>query len=228
VTKQEVRTPERMRAAVAKYVAALHGAYLRQARLLPPAVIGRLPLVSAGRFWVAAVGARHLHLVATPEPLGAAHPKEVGVDGELAPLSWILRFYDPVVIPALGLIAEAEQPAFDEVRALLGVRIVLYHLTLQPPAELGEHHAAHSGTGLAHSHAAAAREFEAIRASAQGLESLVDEMEGASIAGLVRAQTLLAREIAPGDPEVQAAANRERPDPVELRRALLRAVRQSC
>jgi hypothetical protein len=221
-------SPERMRAAVADYVAAVHDAYLRQARLLPPATIGRLPLVAAGRFWVAAVGARYLHLLATAEPLGAAHPKEVSVAGDLAPLSWTLHFYDPVVIPALSLVAEVRGPAVDEVRALLGIRTTIYHLTLQPPAELGEHHAAHSGTGLVHGHAAEAREFEAIRAAAEGRESLVDEMEGAAIAGLARAQALLARAIAPGDPEVEAAASRERPDPHELRRALLHAMRRSC
>lgn len=217
--------PERMRAAVAGYVAAVHAAYLRQALLLPPAVQGRLPLLASERFWVAAVGAHHLHVLATTEPLGSASGREMSVGGEASPLRWTLFFYDPVVLPALGLLTESDGPAFEEVRSILGVRTCLYHLTVTPPAELGEHHAAHTGTGLANSHAAEAREFEAIRNAVPGRERLVEELEGAARAGLVRAQALLARAIAPGDPAVEALAAAERPDPAGLRRAVLRAVR---
>jgi hypothetical protein len=218
--------PERMRAAVDAYVRALHGAYLGQGRLMAPAELGRMPLVRAGSFWVAAVGARHLHLLATGEPLEAVHAREVSAAGELAPLHWTLRFYDPVVIPALGLIAETEGPATSQVRRLLGVGTALYHLSLRPPAELAEHHAAHAGAGLAHAHAAQSREFEAIRAAAPGREDLVDEMEGAAIAGLVRAQALLAVAIAPVSAEVRSVAGTASPDPDRLRQALLRAVRR--
>jgi len=217
-----------MRAAVADYVSAVHTAYARQARLLPPAAAGRLPLVRATPFWVAAVGVRHLHLVATREPLEALHSKEVSVEGESAPLRWTVRFYDPVVIPGLGLVAEADGPAIDEVRGLIGVRTALYHLTLRPPAELAQHHGIHAGTALAHGHAAASHDFEAIRHAAPGREGLVDELEGAAIAGLVRAQGLLARAIAPGDTDVEVIASRLRPDPDELRRAVLKAVRRPC
>lgn len=97
---------------------------------------------------------------------------------------------------------------------------------MKPPAELGEHHAGHAGAGLANAHAAESREFEAIRAAAGDRAPLVDEMEGAGIAGLTRAQALLARAIAPGDSEVEALAGQERPDPAELRRAVLAAVRR--
>jgi hypothetical protein len=220
-----MESPERMRQAVADYVAAVHAAYLRQASLFPPAVQGRLPLLTGDRFWVAAVGARHLHLLATNEALRAASAKEVAVDGEAGPLAWTVRFYDPVVLPAVGLLAEADGPAAEEVRRLLGVTTALYHLTLKPPFELAEHNAGHTGTGLAHGHAAEAREFDALRSAAHGRERLVDEMEGASLAGLVRAQALLAREIAPDDREVARLAASERPDPRELRRAVLQAVR---
>ena len=221
-------SPERMRRAVADYVAACHAAYLRQAELLPPAVRGRLPLVAAGTFTVAAVGARYLHIIGTSERLEPSSPREVALEGEAGPLRWTLRFYDPVVLPALALLDEREGPAGEEVRSLLGVRTFLYHLTVQPPAELGEHHAGHTGVGLAGAHAAQAREFQAIRRAAPGREGLVDEMEGAALAGLRRAQALLARTIVPGDPEVEAAAAKDPPDPDELRRALLHAVRASA
>jgi hypothetical protein len=214
-----------MRQAVADYVWAVHTAYLRQARLFPPAVQGRLPLLAAGHFWVAAVGARHLHLLATAEALAAASAQEAALQGKAPPLGWTVRFYDPVVLPSVGLLAEAGGPAVEEVRRLLGVRTTLYHLTLKPPFELAEHNAGHTGTGLAHGHAAESREFESLREAAPGRERLVEEMEGAAAAGLVRAQALLAREIAPDDAEVARLAGQEPPDPRALRRALLQAVR---
>lgn len=217
--------PERMRKAVADYVRACHAAYLRHAELLSPAVRGRLPLIAAGRFTVAAVGARYLHIVGTAERLESSSGREAAVEGDVGPLRWTLRFYDPVVLPALALLDESGGPAGQEVRSLLGVRTFLYHLTVQPPAELGEHHAGHTGVGLAGAHAAQAREFEAIRAAAAGREALVEEMEGAALAGLRRAQALLARAVAPGDPAVEAAASKDPPDPDEIRRALLHAVR---
>ena len=46
------------------------------------------------------------------------------------------------------------------------------------------------------------------------------ELAGATTAGLVRAQSLLARELAPGDPAVAAAA-----DPAAIRAALVKALR---
>lgn len=88
------------------------------------------------------------------------------------------------------------------------------------------HHAGHAGAGLAMSHVADARDFEAIRAHARGREELVDEMEGAALAGLVRAQVLLAREIVPWDDAVAVLAGSGRPEPAEVRRAVLAAVRR--
>ena len=76
---------------------------------------------------------------------------------------------------------------------------------VQPGTELTPHHAGHAGAGLAMDHAAAARDLESIRAAARGREALVDELEGATTGRPVRAQALLAREIAPGDPAVAAA-----------------------
>ncbi|MDH3500394.1 MAG: hypothetical protein OEM97_09750, partial [Acidimicrobiia bacterium] len=83
------------------------------------------------------------------------------------------------------------------------------------------HHAGHAGTGLANAHVATWRDFDTIRAHAGGRESLVDEMAGAAQSGLLHAQVLLAREIAPGDQGVIDAGC----DPVRLRRALIAAVR---
>jgi hypothetical protein len=220
-----------MRDAVAEYVAEVHRAYVRQARLLSPAAQGRLPLMGVGRFHVAAVGVRNLHIVATAEALGAGSRGEVVAREQVAPpLAWTLRFYDPVVLPALGLLDESTEPAFEEVRRILGVGTLLYHLTLRPPAGLEEHHAGHAGAGLANAHAAAAREFEAIRAAVPpGLLPLAAEFEGAGTAGLARAAALIARELAPRDETVERLASASMAgspvDATELRRAVLHAVR---
>jgi len=220
--------PERMRAAVADYVTALHGAYLAQAETFPPAVRGAMPLLTGGprgsRLHVAAVGARNLHLLATREGLGPLRGQEVAVDGSLPGLDWTLRFYDPVVAPALGLISEDDGPAYAEVRSALGVTTVVYHVVAQPGSGLTPHHAGHVGAGLAAGHTAAARDFEAIRARVRGREALVDELVGAAHAGLPRAQALLARAIVPRDPTVMALAESPSPDPDEVRKALLASV----
>jgi hypothetical protein len=86
------------------------------------------------------------------------------------------------------------------------------------------HHAGHAGAGLANSHIAEARDFDAIRARSKGNEALVDEMEGAALAGLTRAQVLLARELAPWDHDLQELAKTS-PDSLAVRRALLAALR---
>lgn len=214
-----------MRQAVGDYVTAAHRAYLAQATLLPPALQGALPLLAGGPFTVAAAGAGDLHVVATRQAFGPPRGPEVEVPQELPPLRWSLRFYDPVVLPELGLLAAADGP--EAVRTALGIRIWLYHLVVQPGSELGEHHAGHAGTALAHAHGAAARDFEAIRAHAgRAREGLVLEMEGAATAGLTRAQALLARALAPGDAAVEAEAARADPDAEALRRAVLAALRR--
>ena len=211
--------PERMRQAMADFVAAVHAAYLAQARLLAPAAQARLPLLQAPRLTVAAAGARNLHVIGTAESFPAPVGQEVEVTGEADGLAWELRFFDPVVLPVLGLVAETDGPAPEEVRRVLGVGTYLYHLVVEPGSQLTPHHATHAGTGLASAHATAARELETIRAHAPGRQELVDELAGATTAGLVRAQALLARELAPGDPAVAAAT-----DPAAIRAALVKAL----
>ena len=214
--------PEAMRQAMADYVRALHQAYLDAVATLPPAERARLPLITAGRVTVAAVGVRMLHVIGTVETLPAPRGPEVEIADSLDDLAWTLRFFDPVVVPALGLIDESQGPDYDEVRRALGIRTVVYHLAVPPGGTLTAHHALHAGTGLAHAHAAAARDFDALRAHAPGRESLVDEMQGASVAGLPRAQVALAMAIAPGltgmsiDPPT---------DPEDVRRGLIHHLR---
>lgn len=211
-----------MRQAMADYVRALHQAYLDAVATLPPAERARLPLIDAGRITVAAVGVRMLHVIGSVEALPPPQGPEVEITDSLDDLDWTLRFFDPVVTPSLGIIDESQGPDYDEVRRALGIRTVVYHLAVPPGGSLTSHHALHAGTGLAHSHAAAARDFDALRAHAPGREALVDEMQGASIAGLTRAQVALALALAPGLTGVTV----EPPsDPAEVRRTLLHHLR---
>jgi len=219
--------PEAMREAVAGYVQEIHRAYVDQAATFPPAVRGRMPLLSAGRLTVAAAAARNLHLLATTEALGPLRGQEVSLEAEYGGVAWELRFYDPVVLPDLGLLEEREEPAFEEVKRAVGVGTVLYHVVAQPGAGLSGHQATHVGTGLANGHSAAARDFETIRARARGREALVDELAGAAVAGLPHAQALLARAISPYDEGVRAACEDTgpgTPDPEAIRKAVLAAV----
>jgi len=219
-----VASPEDMRRAVAAYVQEIHRSYLAQAATFPPAVQGQMSLLATGQLTVAAVAARNLHLLATAESLGPLHGPEVSVPGALDGLRWQLRFFDPVVIPALGLLEEADGPAFGEVRHALGVGTVIYHFVASPGAGLSAHQASHVGTGLANGDSAAARDFETIRSRVRGREQLVDEMAGASRAGLVAAQLLLARAIAPGDPALAELAGEPSPSADAIRKALLSSV----
>lgn len=211
--------PEDMRQAMRDYVTTVHQAYLSQANLQTPAVRGRMPLLTAP-FTVVAAGVSNLHVIATTETLATPQGPEVAVDDVLPPMAWTLRFYDPVVLPPLGMIDESNGPAGDEVRRALGITTYLYHLIVQPGAQLTGHQGGHAGAGLANSHIAAARDFEAIRAHAGTRAHLVDEMEGAALAGLKRAQALLAAEVAPW---VDDLADID--DPAELRRRLLEELR---
>ena len=213
-----------MRQAMADYVGTVHQAYLSQAEMEPPAVRGRMALL-AGPFTVVAAGVGNLHVVATREELVAPSEAEVAMDSELGPLRWTLRFYDPVVLPALGMIDESAGPAGDRVRRTLGITTYLYHLIVQPGSQLTGHHAGHAGSGLANAHIAESRDYEEIRANAGSRTGLVDEMEGAARAGLPKAQALLAVQIAPGDETVEALAAAATPDVVKVRRALLEALR---
>lgn len=215
--------PEDMRQAMADYVRTVHQAYLSTAVGHPPAIRGRMALFD-DEFTVLAVGVQNLHVLATRQSFPPPSGQEVELEDQLGDLRWKLRFYDPVVLPALGMIDESNGPAGDLVRRALGVTTHLYHLIVQPGAQLTGHQAGHAGAGLANSHVAEARDFDSIRAHASGRERLVDEMEGATVAGLVRAQALLAREIAPWNTELAEIAKRST-DTVEVRRALLTALR---
>lgn len=216
--------PLDMRAAVAEYVTALHRSYLAQADTFAPAVRGRMPLLTGGPLTVAAVGARNLHLIATHEGLGPLRGQEVSLPGSLPGLAWSLRFYDPVVVPALGLVDERAEPAYAEVKHALGLTTVVYHVVAQPGSGLTPHHAGHVGSGLASGHSSAARDFETIRSRVHGREALVDELVGAASAGLPRAQALLAKAIAPHNAEIDKLVAGPSPDPDEIRKALLASV----
>ncbi len=216
--------PEAMRQAMADYVRAVHQAYLDAAVSLPPAEQARLPLLAAGDVNVLAVGARNLHIIATTEALPAPQGQEVEIADSLGPLAWRLRFFDPVIVPALGLVDETSAPQPQQVRDVLGVRTVAYHLSVPPGGGLTAHHALHAGTGLAHAHAAASRDFDSIAELAAGREYLVAEMRGAFVAGLTAAQLLLARAIAPSA-DALASMDLHEVDPVAVRRALLADLR---
>lgn len=218
--------PEAMRRAMADYVRAVHASYLNTARLYPPAVRGRMPLLSAGRLTVVAAGVSNLHVIGTSEQLPAPRGKEVATEDRTEGMEWVLRFYDPVVLPVLGRVDESRGTAGDDVRRALGLSTYFYHLIVRPGSQLTPHHAGHAGAGLANSHAAEARDFGAIRQYAPGRERLVDEMEGAATAGLTVAQALLAARIAPADEQLaDLAAATVPPDPARIRRLLLQALR---
>jgi len=219
-----------MRAAMAEYVTAVHRAYLEAAAGLPPAERARLPLVAAGHFTVAAVGTRHLHVIATTDALPAPVGQEVCLTGHDADLAWSLRFFDPVVLPPLGLLDEETGPQSQRVRDLLGVSGVVYHLTVPPGGGLTPHHALHAGTGLAHSHAAAARDYESLLALLPHRAALVTQMHAAETAGLPSCVVLLARHLAPAD-DVLSSIDIDAPDSaptmaVDARRRLLAVMRE--
>ena len=217
--------PEGMRDAMARYVRQVHQAYLSTGAGQPPAIRSRMRLLD-GDLTVVAAAARNLHVVATHESLAPSSDHEVAVTDALDGLAWTLRFLDPVVLPQLGMIDESRGPAFERVRRVVGLSTHLYHLVVQPGSTLTDHHAGHAGAGLAMDHLAEARDFETMRAHARGREALVDELEGATRAGLVRAQGLLATAIAPHDDEVRRLADAPTPpEPPALRRAVLAAVR---
>lgn len=213
--------PEDMRRAVAGYVQEIHRSYVDTALTFLPAVQGRMPLLAARSLTVAAVATRNLHILATTEALGPLRGQEVALDAQYQSLSWQLRFFDVVVTPSLGLVVEDEGPAFGPVLEALGVTTVVYHVVAQPGAGLSGHQAAHVGAGLANSHSSVARDFETIRSRASGRESLVDEMQGAAVAGLPRAHALLAAQIAPYDEDLRALTTQPNPDPDVVRKALL-------
>lgn len=191
----ESASPEQMRSAMAEYVRAIHQAYLDSAGTLPPADRARLPLFSPEPFTVVVVGTRYLHVLATTEALPAPVGQEVSLDDSLDDLQWTLRFYDPVVSPGLGLIDEQAGPAPELVRETLGIRSVLYHLSVPPGGGLSAHHAQHAGTGLAHSQSAADRDFTTLAQLQPSQGMLVSEMYRAHINQMPQALRLLAHEL---------------------------------
>lgn len=217
-------SPEAMRTAMADYVRAVHQAYLDASATLAPADRARLPLVAAGEVTVLAIGARNLHVLATTEALPAPRGQEVELEGAIEDLRWRLRFFDPVVVPALGLVDESDGAQPERIRDILGVRTVVYHLSVPPGGGLTGHHAMHAGTGLAHTHAAGVRDYDTIASLATPAAALVQEMRGAEAAGLPRAVLLLARAIAPASSELDAM-DLSAPDAQAVRRALLTHLR---
>jgi hypothetical protein len=219
--------PGRLREAMAEFVTALHAAYLDQARLLPVGERGELPLLRTDQLTVLAVGVRHLHVLATTAPMPAPVAPEVALPASLPGLSWTLRFFDPVVVPGLGTIDESQGPRADEVRRVLGVPDVVYHLSVSPGGGLTPHHAQHAGTGLANQHAAAFRDHDTIRSrcGTGSRAALAEEYAVADRLGLHHAARLLARAIAPRDEHLAAVAAAPDADNTAVRAALVAALR---
>jgi hypothetical protein len=218
-------SPEDARAQLREYVRALHHAYLAGARILAPGHRAALPLLAAPRITVAVAAARHLHVIAVTDALPAPRGQEVAVADELDGLTWTVRFYDPVVLPELGMIGEHEGPAAADVRRALGVAGVLYHLSVTAGGGLTAHHAQHAGTALVNEHAAAARDGESLRALLPRQAGLVDELIAAERLGLHHSVRLLAAALAGGDPGVDAALGGD--DDAAVRRAVLFAARSA-
>lgn len=181
-----------MRQLVRDYVLALHGAYLDHTRHLPAGERGRLPLVAAQRVTVVAAATRQLHLLATTDHLPTPQGPEVEIVEDYLGLSWVLRFFDPSVLPALGLLQD-DEPA--EVRRVLGVDDTLYHLAVDVGGGLGPHHAQHSGVALANQHAKTSRDLDRLRNSLPRLTATVDELGVCVRSGLPQASALLAAEL---------------------------------
>ena len=218
--------PGQLREAMAQFVSALHGAYLDQARLLPVGEQGQLPLLQADHLTVLAVGVRHLHVLATTAPLPAPTGPEVELPDSLPGLAWTLRFFDPVVVPALGLVDESDGPQPAEVRRVLGVPDVVYHLSVSPGGGLTPHHAQHAGTGLANQHAAAFRDHDTIRArSGVNRAELAEEYAVADRLGLHRTVRLIAQQLAAHDEHLRAVCADATADDAAVRTALVAALR---
>ncbi len=188
--------PEEMRERLADYVFALHQAYLRQAELLAPAERAALPLSDDRPLTVAIAAARELHLVATHDRLPAPRGPEVEVSEEAAGVRWTVRFFDPSILPELGLVGSTGEDATLAVRRVLGVADVVYHLSVSIGGGLTVHHAQHAGVALANQHAAAVRDGQQLRRAFPGREALVDEFVRADRLDLPLSARLLAREIA--------------------------------
>lgn len=184
-----------MRDLVRDYVAAVHTTYLDHVAHLAPGTRGALPLIAAGDVTVVVAAAQRLHLLATTAPLPAPQGPEVELRDEHRGISWTVRFFDPSVLPALGLLPE-DTPA--DVRRVLGIGDTVYHLTVAVGGGLTGHHAQHTGVALANQHAKAVRDLERIRHALPRQERTVDELGDCTRLGLDRAAALLAAELTSG------------------------------
>lgn len=187
--------PEAMRDLVSDYVRAVHTTYLDHVRHLPPAERGALPLVAAREVTVIAAAAQRLHLLATTDSLPALHGPEVEFTDDYLGVTWTVRFYDPSVLPDLGLLAD-DSP--DDVRRVLGVADTVYHLAVAVGGGLSAHHAQHSGVALANQHAKTVRDLDRIRRALPQQVRGVDELGVCVRTGLDLAAALLAADLTAG------------------------------
>ena len=141
---------------MAGYVQEIHRAYVDQARDLP----ARRPRRDA----VADRRPDHRRRGRRPQPAHAgdrrgARPADRagGRPGRRSSAGsrGSLRFYDPVVLPDLGLVDEQRRsrPSRRSSARSASARCI-YHFVAQPGAGLSGHHATHVGTGLANGHSA--------------------------------------------------------------------------
>jgi hypothetical protein len=184
-----------MREIVRDYIRAVHATYLDHVRHLPPAERGALPLLAPGGLTVIAAAGRRLHLVATTERLPPPRGQEVELTDEHDGTCWTVRFYDPSVLPGLGILAE-DTP--DAVRHALGIGDTVYHLTVDVGGGLTGHHAQHSGVALANQHTRIARDLARLRQAYPRGVALVDELGVCARIGLDRAAALLTAELTSG------------------------------
>ena len=120
---------------------------------------------------------------------------------------------------------ESDAPAPAAVRDAVGIRTVVYQLTVPPGGGLSAHHAQHAGTGLAHSHATASRDYDTMRDLGADPD-LVADMQGAEVAGLPHAVASLADLIVDG---LAHPTSRVAPiDPAAVRRQAIAALRDGA
>lgn len=137
---------------MASYIRAIHQAYLETVSgRITTDDLDALPLAGAP-FTVFAVGAGQLHVIATRDRTLEPDPREVRFEEALGPLAWSVRFLDPVVLPALGLVDDAGPSGGRTILEALGVQTVLYQLTSSLEGALSPHQASHAGAGLANTH----------------------------------------------------------------------------
>lgn len=184
-----------MRAIVRDYVAVLHATYLDHVRHLPPAERAALPLLAARDLVVVAAAGRRLHLVATTDTLPAPQGQEVEFTDEHAGTRWAVRFYDPSMLPDLGVLVDDAPVA---VRQALGIGNTVYHLTVDIGGGLSGHHAQHSGVALANQHAQSSRDIARLHRALPHHAQMVDELAVCARLGLDRASALLAAELTSG------------------------------